>query len=200
MNDPSTRALPADAEASPRVSRGPVYAGIHRGVGAVEKVLSTGAQVALFGLMFLTVGNALARYLFNTPLNASLDMTGLYIVPALVWLAVPRLQAENGQIQATFLVDAMGEPWQRVCRLLSGVILLVITTIMLQGAFGQAIANAGLFIPGRIALPVQPSWILVVAGLFGLLLRVLLDLIDLVLPVPRHVESRPVEEGAAQGV
>ncbi|RKQ85125.1 TRAP-type C4-dicarboxylate transport system permease small subunit [Mycolicibacterium mucogenicum 261Sha1.1M5] len=179
------------------------HARIDRVLGVIETVLEAGAQLALVLLMFLTVVNAVARYFFNAPVMGTLDLIVLYVLPALVWLAVPKLQAGNGQIRATFIVDALGHWPRRVADLVATLVMLVLTVAMLDGAWSEFLTRNGTYISGQISMPVGPSWAIVVFGLAGLLLRLLVSVASFFLPREPEVESpgdRPDDPGPGADV
>ncbi|UTX54338.1 TRAP transporter small permease [Leucobacter aridicollis] len=177
------------AEAS-RFDRG--YAITDRWLGRIEVFLEAGAQLALAGLMLLTVLNAAARYFFNSPITGTLDIVVLYVLPALVWLAVPKLQAGNGQIRATFLVNTFNPLWRKIADLLAALVMFGLTLLMLEGALGEFAARNGTYLSGQIRMPVGPSWLIVVLGLIGLGLRLLVSAVGLF--VPRREDASGQEQ------
>lgn len=148
-------------------------------VGRVEITLELFAQVALLGLMLLTAANAAMRYIFGAPIVMSLDITAIYIVPALVWLAVPKLHADQGHIRATFLINTFIGMRRKIVELMSELIVLGATILMLSGAWDEMWANSGVYITGQLSLAVMPSWIFAVLGLAGLTVRVLIVIYSL---------------------
>ncbi|PBC43765.1 hypothetical protein CJ178_21085 [Rhodococcus sp. ACPA4] len=137
----------------------------------IDWVLETLAITALIALMLLTCANAMMRYVFSSPIPGSMNITLLYIMPALVFLALPRVQAVNAHIAATLVVDRLGERSQRICRVAVTVIMVLIMGVMLQGALHELAGAWGTTLGGYPALPLGPSWLFVPIGLAGAIVR-----------------------------
>ncbi|OOL33241.1 hypothetical protein GQ85_02390 [Rhodococcus rhodochrous] len=144
---------------------------VDRAMKAVDWVLETLALGALTVVMLLTVANAAARYLFQSPLPGAMNITLLYFMPALVFLALPRVQAVDAHISATLVVDRLGARGRLICKVLVNVIVVLIMVVMLEGALHELGGAWGAVLGGYPPLPLGLSWVFVPIGLAGAIVR-----------------------------
>lgn len=77
---------------------------LSRGLGVVETTLNLLASTMLFLLMFYVTAEVAMRYLFNRPLAGHLELTQLFIAPA-VFLALSYVQNHRGHVGLDLLHD-----------------------------------------------------------------------------------------------
>jgi len=163
----------------------------------VEWIFETLALTALALIMINTVVNAAMRHLFHSPIPGSLNLTLLYLMPALVFLGLGRVQAMNSHIAATLFVDRMGETGQRVAKIAVTVVIIAVVAIMVDGSAGELAVAWGQTLGGSPALPIGPSWIFVPVGLAAVGLRAVWQLLILVF-VPGDPGSRRDPDAPAE--
>lgn len=153
-------------------------AGDNRWVDGVDSVLKVTdwilealAITALIVIMLLTCANAAMRYLFSDPIPGSVNITLMYLMPALVFLALPRVQAVDAHIAATLFVDKLGDTGKKICRAIVTLIAVAIMLLMFRGACHELGEAWGTTLGGYPALPVGPSWLFVPIGLAGAVIR-----------------------------
>lgn len=144
---------------------------VDRAMKAVDWLLETLALGALAVVMLLTVANAVARYLFQSPLPGAMNVTLLYFMPALVFLALPRVQAVDAHISATLVVDRLGPRGRMTCKVLVNLIVVLIMVVMLNGAVHELGGAWGAVLGGYPPLPMGLSWLVVPIGLTGAIVR-----------------------------
>ena len=168
---------------------------------AVEWVFETIALTALGLMMINTVANALMRHLYDDPIPGSLNATLLYMMPALVFLSLGRVQAMNAHIAATLFVDRMPEIGQRMAKIVVTVVILVVVVLMAQGSLGELQEIWGAKLGGSPELPLGPSWLFVPIGLAAIALRAFWQLLVLlVAPNDPGVKTAPEAPAEAGGV
>lgn len=156
--------------AEQRVLPRPVWRG-DKVLKFVDWVLETLALTALMALMVLTVANAVMRYVFNDSIPGSVNMTLLYVMPTLVFLALPRVQAVHAHIAAAIVVDRLGAAGRRICAVIVRLVVVLIMLIMFSGAVQELVNAWGSALNGYLALPLGPSWLFVPIGLAGAVVR-----------------------------
>lgn len=191
-------ATPADGSAPPgRASVGglrhAVLARINRPLTFVERALEAVSMVALVALVLLTMGNAIGRHFFSAPVPGSLNMTLLYCMPAIVFLALPRTQAEGAHISATLVVDRLTPRVRMYVGAFVAAVILVVTAAMLMGVWGEAASSMGDSTNGDPSLPLGPSWVVVPLGLLVVVLRVVWQLAATRQAEPESLRSGPIE-------
>ena len=71
-------------------------------IGLIEKVVSSGAYIALGVVMISMIANVLMRYVFNAPINGVFEFNSL-LVPVFALLAIAETQRRRGHIGVTLL-------------------------------------------------------------------------------------------------
>lgn len=138
-----------------------------------DLILETLALTTVVTLMLLTVANAVLRYVFGAPIPGSLNFTLLFLMPAVVFLALPRVQALEAHISANLFVARMGPLGQYLCALVSRIVILLTTLLMFLSATVELRHAWSLWLGGFPPLPVGPSWLMACIGLAGVIIRVI---------------------------
>lgn len=174
---------------------------IDRGLRAVEWVFETVALASLALMMLNTVGNALMRYLYDKPIPGSLNATLLYLMPALVFLSLGRVQAMNSHIAATLFVDRMPEVGQRLAKIVVTLVILGVVILMAKGSFIELTEVWGATLGGSPEFPLGPSWLFIPIGLAAIALRAAWQLLVLFLaPDDPGVKTAPEAPAEAGGI
>lgn len=127
------------------------------------------AGIVLMAVMILVVANVLLRYLFNTPISGTLELTE-GALPLIVFLSLAMTQYEGGHIKVVLLTRALPNSAQRVALVLAmfaGAVFFAWTT---WAGFAAAIKSLaiGEIQRGSIRYPIWPIKFAVAAGM-GLL-------------------------------
>ncbi|MBT6985500.1 MAG: TRAP transporter small permease [Rhodospirillaceae bacterium] len=84
----------------------------------IEEVLTNCSVVLILGVMLWVVSEVIARYVFNSPLPGHLEGAEL-LLPMIVFFGVSYVQARDGHVGMTFVVDALPKKVRRVTDILS---------------------------------------------------------------------------------
>lgn len=110
---------------------------IEKGVAGGMAFLSA---ILLAGIVTLFVMEIFMRYAMNAPTKWSNDVIS-FIMPAMIFLALPEVTRRNQHIAITFLVEAMGDDvaakWGRVLALVSAVVAALAAWIVASSALKQ---------------------------------------------------------------
>lgn len=110
----------------------------------IEKAVAGGmailSAILLAGIVTLFVMEIFMRYAMNAPTKWSNDVIS-FIMPAMIFLALPEVTRRNQHIAITFLVEAMGDvvaaKWGRVLALVSAVVAALTAWIVASSALKQ---------------------------------------------------------------
>ena len=140
-----------------------------------EKVSRTLAAACLIAVMLIVFTDVAARYLAHSPLAWSYDVIGMYLMPALFYLALSDTLAAEHHIAVDLLRPRMPQWLRRVTEVVgngaAAAVFLLIAWIYGASALDNYASGA------RVMNAVQwPSWIpeaIVVLGAFTISLRLL---------------------------
>jgi TRAP-type C4-dicarboxylate transport system permease small subunit len=110
----------------------------------IEKIVAGGMAILsallLAGIVTLFVMEIFMRYAMNAPTKWSNDVIS-FIMPAMIFLALPEVTRRNQHIAITFLVEAMGDDvavkWGRVLALVSANVAALAAWIVASSALKQ---------------------------------------------------------------
>lgn len=98
------------------------------------------SALLLAGIVGLFVMEIFMRYVMNAPTKWTNDVIS-FIMPAMIFLALPEVTRRNQHIAITFLVEAMGDDvaakWGRVLGLASAVVAALAAWIVASSALKQ---------------------------------------------------------------
>jgi len=76
---------------------------LERGLSFFDRAFLLVAQAAILAMMITICTDSLGRYLFNRPLRGSYEITSLYLMVILVFMAMPATYATGGHIRLDLL-------------------------------------------------------------------------------------------------
>jgi TRAP-type C4-dicarboxylate transport system permease small subunit len=97
---------------------------IDRTLHFVEKVLLVGSIVATLFLTFLIVIDVFLRYVFNSPLPATWEMSELGM-PYIVFLAFAFTLSVDGHVRVTLFTIRLPSQAQRACKIFTNIVCLL---------------------------------------------------------------------------
>ncbi len=83
-----------------------------------ENFLTYGSVILILCVMFWVVAEVIGRYVFNSPLPGHLEGAEL-LLPMIVFFGVSYVQARDGHVGMTFVVDALPKKVRRVTDIVS---------------------------------------------------------------------------------
>lgn len=142
---------------------------------SLERVMRWVAAACLLTVMAIVFADVGARYAFNAPLSWSYDLIGMYLMPALFYLALSDTLAGEHHVSVDLLRPRM-PPWLiRSIELLGSAAMAAVFVgigwIYLQSGLDKFRTDAMVLSVGQ-----WPAWIpdaLVVVGAFSISLRLL---------------------------
>ncbi len=152
---------------------------IDRAARRIEDALDRLAQVALFIMMVLVCADAGGRYLLDTPVPAAYEMTEMYLMIAVVFLALARNQALGGNVAVDILTQLASPSWRRLLGFLYVASAFLVYLGIAYMATRMAVQNftLGRWTHGAFPLPTGPSWALFAIGAVAMTLRLALQVL-----------------------
>lgn len=173
---------------------------LERGLSFFDRTFLLVAQAAIVAMMVTICTDSLGRYLFNRPLRGSYEITSLYLMVILVFMAMPATYASGGHIRLDLLRRALAR--------LPGMIFERLNAALAAGAFGLLAWYAGgeaidRFVTSRTTLgiiqfPLYWSYVWVPVGCGLLTLRLAIEVVYPQRPpgsghTPSHESANPTE-------
>ena len=149
---------------------------IRAGFGRVLNLFGLAAGVVLLAVMVLVVTNALLRYMFNTPIAGTLELTE-GALPIIVFLSLAMTQYEGGHIKVVLLTRKLPVKARRaavVFAMLAGAALFAWATYAGWRLTAKSIA-IGEIERGSIRYPLWPIKGAIAFGMALLTLQFLID-------------------------
>lgn len=136
-------------------------------------------KVALTGMMLATSIDAIGRYVFNSPLQGSYEMTSLYFMVVLCFMGIAPTYAMGGHIRLDVLRGPLARlPYQiseRINVVLAGAVFAAITWYTGVDALHKIQTRATSF--GVIPFPLYLSFVWVPLGCGVMTLRLMVELV-----------------------
>lgn len=135
-----------------------------RALQRLERLLNGGAMILLTIMMVLGFVDVAGRYLFDSPVLGTREISAGYLMVGVVWLSIAHTERISGHIGVDIAVRRASEKtrgWRDVLgRLISIVPLALIAMLTYQ----EMVDSLGDKTRGAIELYVAPSWALVFLG------------------------------------
>lgn len=146
----------------------------------VEQAIANLGLVGLAIMMVVITGNAVARYLFDSPITGTYEIVELYLMPMAIFLTAAYLQRNGGNINVDIVYDRLPDDVQLFIDLIGRVAALVIFTVIAFSAGTEFWSGyvQGLRSVGVISFPIYLSWLVMALGLFALAIRLVFQIVS----------------------
>ncbi|MBT3371067.1 MAG: TRAP transporter small permease [Rhodospirillaceae bacterium] len=149
----------------------------------IESILTYCSVLLILGVMVWVVAEVIGRYVFNSPLPGHLEGAEL-LLPMIVFFGVSYVQARDGHVGMTFVVDALPKKVRRVTDILS----LIVSALTCAALAYFASKNAWLSWDYEDVTmsppywPVWPSAAVIPLGYGMIAVRMLLQILQKLMP------------------
>jgi len=158
----------------------------------IENILTYCSVVLIICVMFWVVGEVIGRYVFNSPLPGHLEGAEL-LLPMIVFFGVSYVQARDGHVGMTFVVEALPKKVRRVTDILS-LIVSVLTCAALAYFASKNVWLAWIYDDVTMSPPYWPVWpsaAVIPLGYGMLAVRMVLQILQKLVP---HRFPSPIVE------
>ena len=149
----------------------------------IENILTYCSVALILGVMVWVCGEVIGRYVFNSPLPGHLEGAEL-LLPMIVFFGVSYVQARDGHVGMTFVVDALPKDVRRVTDILS----LIVSALTCAALAYFSSKNAWLAWSYEDVTmsppywPVWPSAAVIPLGYGMLSIRMILQILQKIMP------------------
>ena len=149
----------------------------------IEEFLTYCSTALILLVMFWVVGEVIGRYVFNSPLPGHLEGAEL-LLPMIVFFGVSYVQARDGHVGMTFVIEALPKNVRRVTDILS----LIVSSLTCAALAYFASKNVWLaWIYDDVTMsppywPVWPSAAVIPLGYGMLSVRMILQILQKLMP------------------
>ena len=140
---------------------------IHQFIRLVNRITVSTCKVILIIMMFIIVGNAMGRYLFNSPIPGSFAITEEYLMVGLIFLSIGYVQSIDGNVTVRVIAETkLSMRTRRYIKIVFYILTAVIFAYIayLTGGVAYDRLMSGARLAGIIRLPTAPSWAAVAFG------------------------------------
>jgi TRAP-type C4-dicarboxylate transport system permease small subunit len=102
--------------------------------------------ILLAGMVVMVFGNVVLRYLFNSGLDLSEELSRYFFV-WLTYIGAVVVMRENGHLGVDTLVGGLSRQWRLICMVVSDVIVLACCVMLFDGTWKQHEINASAVAP-----------------------------------------------------
>jgi TRAP-type C4-dicarboxylate transport system permease small subunit len=150
-----------------------LIAACSRLMSLIERVLRTIAAACLLAVMLIIFCDVFARYVFNAPIGWTYELVGMYLMPALFYLAVSDTLADDHHIAVDLLSARIPTPARRLVEILAGAATAGIFAWIAWIFGNSALADyrSGAVVMGTVEWPTWVPETIVVVGAVSIGLR-----------------------------
>ena len=112
----------------------------------VLRALEAFLVALLAGMVVMVFGNVVLRYLFNSGIDLSEELSRYFFV-WLTYIGAVVVMRENGHLGVDTLVGSLGRQGRLVCMVISDIIVLICSAMLLDGTWQQHAINASAVAP-----------------------------------------------------
>jgi TRAP-type C4-dicarboxylate transport system permease small subunit len=151
---------------------------VRKFLNLIEKMFTFLAIGSVFLMVFLTTADTAGRYLLNSPIPSSYEITEKYLMVLAVFFALCLSYRDGAHIRLTFVTERLRSAKLKLAFNFVAQIVSILYNAFLVGASTKScIGGIREFVDvTRYNLPLGPAYIIVVVGLFFMTLWMLLDL------------------------
>ncbi len=144
--------------------------------GVLSTVLSLVVCLVFFGMMILTVLDVILRYLFNSPILGTFEITEFMMV-FIVFFSLAYTQSQKGHVSVDIFVTILSERKQRFIELISHVIYFLLLLVITWKSVARAMELMGTKeVSATLSIPVFPFYFVVALGCAAMCIELLRDI------------------------
>lgn len=144
----------------------------------VEKIFNFLSIGSVFVMVFLTTADTAGRYLFNSPIPSSYEVTEKYLMVLAVFFALGCSYHDGAHIRLTFLVDHLRSTKLKLaCNYIAQIVTILYSIFLFVASAKTNIGRINDILDvTRYNLPLGPAYMVTVLGLLFMSLWIFVDL------------------------
>jgi len=151
---------------------------MHNLLHYLENACISLAVISGFLMMCLTAGDALGRYVLDSPIIGAYEITESYLMIMSIFLGACYAYREGAYVRVTFFIDRMPRRVKTVLNYFAQLFICVLSAALFVAAIKMAV---NIFLRGEKlyifkGIPLWPAYAVVALGFFFMSLRMVLDL------------------------
>jgi TRAP-type C4-dicarboxylate transport system permease small subunit len=154
----------------------------------IEKSMIVLSAIIVVAMMFLTAVDVVLRYVFNSPIQDSFQLSQFMMV-GIVFLGISYMQSIRGHVTVEFLASALSPKAKDIITIFGLIIGLFIYAIVTwkSGIYAWSSWKINEYTMGIIHYPLWPAKLAVPLGTGTLCLRLIIDIIhDIIKLLSKH--------------
>lgn len=147
---------------------------VNKFLKALDKILMIVCCAGVAAMAGITTLDGLGRYLFNRPIAPAYEITEMYLIVAVVFLAMGFVYKEGGHVDVTLLFDKLPKSVQYVLNRFNALLTLILFFLITIATWrvGIRMIRVGA-VMSSINIPTGPAYFLVVIGSIFLMFRLI---------------------------
>ena len=150
----------------------------------IDRVLGWIAAATMFVMMVWIFLDVMLRFLFNSPIQGTIELTGEYLMVILVYFAISQTQKYDEHVKVTFFEEKFSTGLKKMTKILTNLLAapLFLFIAFLNFQEGLEYAETGIKSVGLLGYPLAPALFIIAAGLFMIAVRLLLEAVTMAVP------------------
>lgn len=155
---------------------------INRWLDKVDNIFSYISAAFLFLMMTWIFIDVVLRTLFNAPITGTLEITGEYLLPIIVYFAISYTQKHKDHVNVDLLLEKFPKGLKKIIRLFSNLCALIIYSLLGINNFQQALESFATDTRSASLLkyPLGPALIIISIGILLFSIRLFVESINLI--------------------
>lgn len=147
---------------------------VRKFVKALDRVMMIVCCAGVAAIAGITTLDGLGRYLFNRPIAPAYEITEMYLIVAVVFLAMGFVYKEGGHVDVTLLFDKLPKSVQYVLNKFNALLTLILFFLITVASWrvGVRMIRVG-GVMSSVNIPTGPAYFLVVIGSIFLMVRLI---------------------------
>lgn len=171
---------------------------INRWLDKVDNFFGYISAAILFLMMVWIFVDVVLRTAFNSPITGTLEITGEYLMPIIVYFAISYTQKYKGHVNVDLLEQKFPKNFKIITRIFSNLCALFIYLLLGINNFQQALESFATDSRSSSLLnyPLGPALIIISIGILLFTLRLLVDSINIFSDKKESEESELPQESS----
>ncbi len=156
---------------------------VYRILNKIDDLLAKISAVVIFFMMIWIFLDVMLRWLFNSPIKGTVEITGEYFMVILVYFSISYTHRYGGHVGVDVLTAKFSKRMKRWTTLLYSLLALIVVIILGVSNFleGLDYFEKGTLSSGLIKYPLAPAIMIITFGILILTIRLICDSISLVI-------------------